>query len=47
MIGSQKKDVHYSFVDNLRQPIFTEIIDEQWRSDRLVDLDIVLPQKTL
>lgn len=47
MIGAQKKDVHYSFVGNLRSPILGEIIDDHWRSDRLVDLDLVFPTKTV
>jgi hypothetical protein len=47
MFFPHKTDVNYSFHSNLRAPVHSEIIDDAWRADRLVDLDIVLPQKVL
>jgi hypothetical protein len=43
MINSAKRDVQYTFGDSLRSFHHSELIDDQWRADRLVDLDIVLP----
>jgi hypothetical protein len=45
MAFHQSRDIHYTFAGNLHRPIYADLIDEAWRSDRLVDLDIVLPPK--
>lgn len=45
MINTQKRDISYTFANMLHRPILSEVIDDAWRADRLIDLDIVLDGK--
>ena len=47
MINSQKRDVAYSFVGSLRDPVMSQIIDDDWRREKFTDLDIILSSKTV
>eukprot|EP00343_Euplotes_focardii_P009214 CAMPEP_0205824912 /NCGR_PEP_ID=MMETSP0206-20130828/23220_1 /ASSEMBLY_ACC=CAM_ASM_000279 /TAXON_ID=36767 /ORGANISM="Euplotes focardii, Strain TN1" /LENGTH=81 /DNA_ID=CAMNT_0053123471 /DNA_START=36 /DNA_END=281 /DNA_ORIENTATION=- len=37
----------YSFEKSVRKPIYTQIIDDEWRNERLQDLDIVIGANVL
>jgi hypothetical protein len=39
-----KKDMHYCFIDRCSKPIYSDIIDDEWRKEKFEDLDIELPQ---
>ena len=47
MINSQKRDVAYTFVNSLRNPVMSQIIDDEWRKEKFTDLDIILSSKTV
>ena len=47
MNQTQKRDVQYSFVNFVQNPIYTQIIDDNWRKEKFQSLDIILPTKTI
>ena len=47
MINSQKRDISYSFVGSLSNPVMSQIIDDDWRREKFSDLDIILSSKTV
>ena len=47
MISTQKRDLVYSFAQVVYRPVLTEVIDDAWRAEKLVDLDMVIPHKTV
>ena len=47
MINSQKRDIAYSFIGSLSNPVMSQIIDDEWRKEKFTDLDIILSSKTV
>ena len=47
MINSQKRDISYSFFSSLRNPVMSQIIDDDWRREKFTDLDIIVSSKTV
>ena len=47
MNNTQKRDIQYSFVDSVANPLYTQIIDDSWRKEKFHNLDIILPAKII
>ena len=45
MNNTQKRDIHYTFVNVLQNPVHSQVIDDQWRKERFQNLDIILPNR--
>ena len=38
-----KRDIMYTFEKSVHKPVHTSVIDDEWRKEKLEDLDIFLP----
>ena len=43
MNSTQKRDIKYSFIGSLNNPLHSQIIDDSWRKEKFQNLDIILP----
>ena len=45
MNRSQKRDMQYSFINSLRNPLHMHVIDDNWRKEKFTNLDLIIPNR--